>query len=162
MPAPLVAAGAAGAAAIARFIAQKGMKEAVKKFGKKAVDEAKKHGKDMVTKPTSGQSKVKKAVSSQRANSETMRRTAGVAGGTLGAAGYGAGKMSGGSEATKPKAKAKAKAKAKDPRTNPKDFPVYGKSTDSAKAFREAQRKAKRNGQKTFTFEGRRYNTTEK
>ena len=161
MPAPLVAA---GAAAIARFIAQKGMKEAVKKFGKKAVDEAKKHGKDMVTKPTSGQSKVKKAVSGQRANRETMRRTAGVAGGTLGAAGYGAGKMSGGSEATKPKAKAKAKTKpkAKDPRTNPKDFPVYGKSTDSAKAFREAQRKAKRNGQKTFTFEGRRYNTTEK
>ena len=157
MPAPLVAA---GAAAIARFIAQKGMKEAVKKFGKKAVDEAKKHGKDMVTKPTSGQSKVKKAVSGQRANRETMRRTAGVAG----LAGYGAGKMNGGSEATKPKAKAKAKAKpkAKDPRTNPKDFPVYGKSTDSAKAFREAQRKAKRNGQKTFTFEGRRYNTTEK
>ena len=153
MPAPLVAA---GAAAIARFIAQKGMKEAVKKFGKKAVDEAKKHGKDMVTKPTSGQSKVKKAVSGQRANRETMRRTAGVAG----LAGYGAGKMNGGSEATKPKAK--AKPKAKDPRTNPKDFPVYGKSTDSAKAFREAQRKAKRNGQKTFTFEGRRYNTTEK
>lgn len=154
----------AAAAAILSFIGRQGVTQAIKKFGKKAVDEARKHGKDMVTKPTPGQSKVKKAVSGQRANRETMRRTAGVAGGTLGAAGYGAGKMSGGSEATKPKAKAKAKAKpkAKDPRTNPKDFPVYGKSTDSAKAFREAQRKAKRNGQKTFTFEGRRYNTTEK
>ena len=104
MPVPFVAA---GAAAIARFIAQKGMKEAIKKFGKKAVDEARKHGKDMVTKPTPGQSKVKKAVSGQRANRETMRRTAGA----TGLAGYGAGKMSGGSEATKPKAKAKAKLK---------------------------------------------------
>tara|TARA_S200002703_G_scaffold114298_1_gene99770 strand:- start:830 stop:1294 length:465 start_codon:yes stop_codon:yes gene_type:complete len=150
----------AAAAAILSFIGRQGVTQAIKKFGKKAVDEARKHGKDMVTKPTPGQSKVKKAVSGQRANRETMRRTAGA----TGLAGYGAGKMSGGSEATKPKAKAKAKAKpkAKDPRTNPKDFPVYGKSTDSAKAFREAQRKAKRNGQKTFTFEGRRYNTTEK
>ena len=150
MPVPAVAA------AILSFIGRQGVTQAVKKFGKKAVDEARKHGKDMVTKPTSGQSKVKKAVSGQRANRETMRRTAGA----TGLAGYGAGKISSGSETTKPKEK--AKPKAKDPRTNPKDFPVYGKSTDSAKAFREAQRKAKKNGQNTFTFEGRRYNTTEK
>ena len=57
----------------------------------------------------------------------------------------------------KPKAKAKAKAKPSDQRTNPKDYPVYKKGSKSAKAFQEAYGKAKKNGQKTFTFEGRRY-----
>ena len=151
----------AAAAAILSFIGRQGVTQAVKKFGKKAVDEARKHGKDMVTKPTSGQAKVKKAVSGQRANRETMRRTAG----TVGAVGYGAGKMSNGSNTTKPKAKAAPKAKTrvkKDPRVNPSDYPTYRKDSKSAGSFREAQRRAKRNGQKTFTWEGRRYNTKEK
>ena len=56
----------------------------------------------------------------------------------------------------------KAKAKAKDPRVNPSDYPTYRKESKSAVSFREAQRKAKSNGQKTFTWEGRRYNTKEK
>lgn len=151
----------AAAAAILSFIGRQGVTQAVKKFGKKAVDEARKHGKDMVTKPSPGQAKVKKAVSGQRANRETMRRTAG----TVGAAGYGAGKMSNGSNTTKPKAKAAPKAKTrvkKDPRVNPSDYPTYRKDSKSAGSFREAQRRAKRNGQKTFTWEGRRYNTKEK
>ena len=56
----------------------------------------------------------------------------------------------------KPKAKTASKA-GKDQRTNPKDYPTYRKGTPSSKAFQEAYRKAKSNGQKTFTFEGRRY-----
>ena len=54
------------------------------------------------------------------------------------------------------------KSKAKEPRANPKDFPKYSKTTKSAVSFREATRAAKRKGQKTFTWEGRRYNTDEK
>ena len=156
----------AAAAAILSFIGRQGVTQAVKKFGKKAVDEARKHGKDMVTKPTSGQAKVKKAVSGQRANRETMRRTAGTVGAAAGAAGAaGVGKMSNGSNTTKPKAKVAPKAKTivkKDSRVNPSDYPTYRKDSKSAGSFREAQRRAKRNGQKTFTWEGRRYNTKEK
>ena len=155
----------AAAAAILSFIGRQGVTQAVKKFGKKAVDEARKHGKDMVTKPTSGQAKIEKATKGQRVYRGGQRK-AGTVGAAAGAAGAtGVGKMSNGSNKTKPKAKAEPKAKAKakkDPRVNPSDYPTYRKDSKSAGSFREAQRRAKRNGQKTFTWEGRRYSTKEK
>ena len=46
-----------------------------------------------------------------------------------------------------------------DTRINPADFPTYKKNTKSAKAFRDAFAKAVEDGDKTFTFEGREYNT---
>jgi hypothetical protein len=49
-----------------------------------------------------------------------------------------------------------------DERINPEDYPVYKKNTDSAKAFRQAQRDAKKAGADFFKFEGRDYNTREK
>ncbi len=149
----------AAAAAILSFIGRQGVTQAVKKFGKKAVDEARKHGKDMVTKPTSGQAKIEKATKGQRVYRGGQRKagTVGAAAGATGAAGVG--KMSNGSNTTKPKAKTRVK---KDSRVNPSDYPTYRKDSKSAGSFREAQRRAKRNGQKTFTWEGRRYNTKEK
>ncbi len=44
-----------------------------------------------------------------------------------------------------------------DQRTNPSDFPTYKKGSKSAKAFQEAFAKAKKEGNKTFKFEGRTY-----
>ena len=145
-------------ASVARYIAQKGLKEATKKFGKKAVDEAKKHAKDMVTKPTPGQKKIAPVTKSQRATRDTGRKAlaAGAAGG------FAAGKVGNNGNGTKAKPKPKAKAQPRGGRTNPSDYPTYQKSTASAKSFRAAQRAAKAKGNKTFTWEGRRYNTTEK
>lgn len=51
---------------------------------------------------------------------------------------------------------------AKDERSNKEDFPKYGKSTESGKAFKEAFNKAKDAGKATFTYEGRKYNTKDK
>jgi len=150
MPVPVAVA------AVLSFIARQGVKQAIKKFGRKAVDEARKHGRDMVTKPTAGQKKVAQATKGQRATRQSVRRTA-AAGAASTAAGYSAGKSSNDLNTSKPKAVAK-----KDPRDNPSDYPTYRKSSKSAVSFREAQRKAKSNNQKTFTWEGRRYNTKEK
>tara|TARA_R110000796_G_scaffold2224_3_gene8946 strand:- start:196 stop:666 length:471 start_codon:yes stop_codon:yes gene_type:complete len=47
-------------------------------------------------------------------------------------------------------------------RVNPKDYPTYKKGTDSSKAFQEAFRQAVKDKKKTFTFEGRVYNTKKK
>lgn len=61
--------------------------------------------------------------------------------------------------------KAKAediKLKIIDERINPEDYPVYPKNSDSAKAFRQMQREAKKAGASFFEFEGRPYNTIEK
>ena len=49
-----------------------------------------------------------------------------------------------------------------DERINPKDYPVYKKDSESAKAFRQAQRDAKKAGADFFEYEGRSYNTREK
>ena len=49
-----------------------------------------------------------------------------------------------------------------DKRINPADYPVYKKDSESAKAFREMQREAKKAGASFFEFEGRSYNTKEK
>jgi hypothetical protein len=89
--------------AVIRLIQNKGVQEAIKKYGKKAVDEAKKHINDMKTKPSPGQKKISPVTKSQRANRETMRRS----GATGAAVGYAAG------SANKEKPKAKDKAKAK-------------------------------------------------
>ena len=75
MPVPLIAA---GAAVVARFIAKKGLQAAAKKFTKKAITEGKKHAKDMATKPTAGQSKVKAATKGQRAYRTGTRVAAGT------------------------------------------------------------------------------------
>ena len=150
MPAPIVMAAA-------RLLASKGAREAIKKYGKKVVDEARKHVKDVTTKPTPGQTKIAPVTKSQRATRDTGRKGF-IGGAAAGGAAVGAA-MSDKKEApkSKPKAKAKEKAKSSDQRTNPKDYPVYKKGSKSAKAFQEAYGKAKKNGQKTFTFEGRRY-----
>ena len=46
-----------------------------------------------------------------------------------------------------------------DNRIKPADFPTYRKGSKSAKAFRAAFAKAVKDGEKTFKFEGREYNT---
>ena len=142
-------------AAVARLIASSGVPAAIKKYGVKAVNEAKKHMKDMTTKASEGQKKISPVTKSQRATRDTVRKALAVGA----AGGYAAGR-GGSSNETKPKAK--PKARAKDPRANPKDVPKYSKDKKSAVSFREATRAAKRKGQKTFTWEGRRYSTDEK
>jgi hypothetical protein len=145
-------------ATVARFIASSGVPAAIKKYGAKAVNEAKKHLKDMTTKPTSGQKKIAPVTKSQRATRGSFRK--GLA--TGGAGVYAASKLGSNDNGTKTKPKPKAKAQPRGGRTNPSDYPTYGESTTSAKSFRAAQRAAKSKGNKTFTWEGRRYNTTEK
>lgn len=93
--------------AVIRLIQNKGVQEAVKKYGKKAVDEAKKHINDMKTKPSPGQKKINPVTKSQRANRETMRRS----GATGAAVGYAAGSSK--EEKSTPKAKPEAKTAAK-------------------------------------------------
>lgn len=143
-------------AAAARFIAQKGLKEAGKKYSKKVIEEAKKHAKDTVTKKSPGQKRTTKATRGQRTYRSDMKKM-GVG---AGATGYALGNS--GNNGNETKAKPKAKAQPRGGRTNPSDYPTYQKSTASAKSFRAAQRAAKAKGNKTFTWEGRRYNTTEK
>jgi len=83
MPVPLIAA---AASVVARYIAKKGLQAAGKKFTKKAISEGKKHAKDVVTKPTAGQSKIKAATKGQRAYRQGTRVAAG-AGAAAGAVG---------------------------------------------------------------------------
>ena len=154
MPLPALPA----VATVARFIASSGVPAAIKKYGVKAVNEAKKHLKDMTTKPSPGQKKIAPVTKKQRAARSSFRR--GLA--TGGAGVYAASKLGSNGSETKAKPKAKAKAQPRGGRTNPSDYPTYRKSTESAKSFRAAQRAAKAKGNKTFTWEGRRYNTTEK
>ena len=135
--------------AVVAFIARAGIPAAIKKFGAKAVKEAQKHGKDMVTKPKAGQKKSAPATKGQRTYRSGQRKGAAV----------GAGLTALGSVAKK---KSEDKPKATGGRTNPKDFPTYGKKTKSGAAFRKAFKEANAKGQKTFTFEGRRYSTDKK
>ena len=161
----------AAASTIARFVAKKGIQEAFKKYGKKAVKEAGKTNKAIdnalnkiqgVTPKTPGRASKKAGIIVGKKRVKADRVTQRIKGGGLGVAGtLAVTELT--KDKPKPKPKAKAKAKnGKDPRVNPKDFPTYKKTSKSAVSFREAQRKAKRNKQKTFTWEGRRYNTTEK
>jgi hypothetical protein len=90
---------------------------------------------------------------------KTRAKKAGAVAGAAGAAS--AAMRSGGNEESKTTkaapTKSTATAGSKDQRVNPKDFPTYRKSTDSAKAFRDAFKKAKDDDKKTFSFEGRTY-----
>ena len=88
MVAPLVVA---GAAAVARFIASKGMAAAVKKYGKKLAQQGAKHAKDMTTKPKAGQRQVEQATRGQRASRKAQRIGFGV--GAVGAGLTGAAKI---------------------------------------------------------------------
>ena len=82
MPAPLVAA----IPTVASFIARHGATKAVKKYGRKAVTEARKHMKDMTTKKSKGQAQSEKATKGQRTYRSGQRK-AGVAGGAVVAGG---------------------------------------------------------------------------
>jgi len=139
--------------AIVALIARAGIPAAIKKYGAKAVKEAQKHAKDMTSKPTAGQKKINPVTKSQRANRETVRRTTGVGAVAAGGA-YVKGKEEG--------RKSASKASGKDSRSNPSDFPKYTKKSESGAAFRKAFADAKAKGQKTFSFEGRRYSTDKK
>jgi hypothetical protein len=55
------------------------------------------------------------------------------------------------------KPKTRETTKPKDGRINAADFPTYKKGTKSASAFRKAFAEAKKDGKKTFKFEGRSY-----
>lgn len=55
------------------------------------------------------------------------------------------------------KPKTRETTKPKDGRINAADFPTYKKGTESASAFRKAFAEAKKDGKKTFKFEGRSY-----
>jgi hypothetical protein len=56
----------------------------------------------------------------------------------------------------------KNRKKAQGQRVQPKDFPKYKGDSQSAKAFRDMYRQAKKAGYKSFTFEGRRYKVEDK
>tara|TARA_X000001388_G_scaffold74064_1_gene66503 strand:- start:380 stop:778 length:399 start_codon:yes stop_codon:yes gene_type:complete len=130
--------------ALAPLILRSAAVSAAKKYGPKLVKEAKKHYKDLTTPKTAGQSKIEKATKSQRATRDTARKA--VAGGAV------AGAVAGSS----------TKNKSKDNRVDPKAYPTYKKQSKPAKSFREAFSEAKKKKQKTFTWEGRKYNTKEK
>ena len=56
----------AAAAVVAKFILDKGIKAAAKKYTKKAIADGKKHAKDLVTKKTTGQKQTTSATKGQR------------------------------------------------------------------------------------------------
>jgi len=72
-----------------------------------------------------------------------------------GVAGLGAGTLLGGAGTLA------VMSDSEEERINPEDYPTYKKDSDSGKAFREAQRKAKKEKAEFFEFEGREYNVRE-
>ena len=114
-----------------------------------------------------GQEQVKKATEAQAVTAKAQGRAFGY-GGVIGGVTVGLGGLtySNISENELPSIMEKAKAadiplRVIDERINPEDYPVYKKGSDSAKAFRQAQRDAKQAGADFFEYEGRSYNTTE-
>ena len=75
------------AALLAALRVGKAVAPLVKKYGAKAVKEGKKHLKDLKTKQTAGQKKIKPATLGQRATRSAKRKITAVAG-LAGAAGY--------------------------------------------------------------------------
>lgn len=131
----------------ARIIGMAAAKKLMKSGGVKAL-------RDLLTR-NAGQKQIKKAA---QATSEYKK---GVAkGATVGAATV-AGATAGKKATETPKSEASSSS-GSDTRTNPKDYPIYKKPTDSAASFRAAFAKAKKAGKKTFTWEGRKYTTEEK
>ena len=111
-----------------------------------------------------GQKEVKKATEAQAVYKKGQGKAALATTATLGVGDF---IYSNISEDELPSIMEKAEAadiplKVIDERINPEDYPVYKKGSDSAKAFRQAQRDAKKAGADFFTFEGRSYNTREK
>ena len=84
MVAPIIAA---GVMTVARFIAKKGIQQAVKKYGKKAATEAKKHVKDVTTPTREGVKQTRAGVKGM----QNYRRGTRIAGGIGVAAGIGVG-----------------------------------------------------------------------
>ena len=72
-----------------------------------------------------------------------------------GVAGLGAGTLLGGAGTLA------VMSDSEEERINPEDYPTYKKDSDSGKAFREAQREAKKEKAEFFEFEGREYNVRE-
>ena len=95
-----------------------------------------------------------------RAASRTATRAAKVAAPIAGVAA--AAKMKEEKKAPAAKTAISTSKTASDGRTNKEDYPTYKKGTESSAAFRTAFKKAKDAGSKTFTFEGRKYNTKDK
>ena len=111
-----------------------------------------------------GQEKVKKATEAQAVTAKAQAKAAGATAVTLG---IGDLIYSNVSENEVPSLMKKAEAanvpfRVVDERINPEDYPVYKKDSESAKAFRQAQRDAKKAGADFFEYEGRSYNTREK
>jgi hypothetical protein len=160
MPLPALPA----VATVARFIASSGVPAAIKKYGVKAVNEAKKHVKDLGTSKKTQQKRTEKATKGQRTYREGQRKSGAVSSGLTLAGTLGTQKLLEKENKGKVTTRGTRKAASKPAggRVNPSDYPTYRKSTESAKSFRAAQRAAKAKGNKTFTWEGRRYNTTEK
>jgi len=111
-----------------------------------------------------GQKKVEKATKKQAVTAKAQAKAFGYGGLTIG---IGDLIYSNISENEVPSLMKKAEAanvpfRVVDERINPEDYPVYKKDSDSAKAFRQAQRDAKKAGADFFEYEGRSYNTREK
>jgi len=144
MPVPIVLA-----AAIA-LVGRTAATAALKKGGEAALKTIVRQGKQAqkLTKPaTSGQKRVETAVKGQRAYAKGKAKGAG-AGLAIGAGGV--------------KLAQKDKETNTDTRTNARDYPVYKKGSDSSTAFKTAFGAAKKKGQKTFTWEGRKYKVESK
>ena len=134
----------------AKIVGGTAARAALKKGGQAALRAIVRQGdkaKKLAKKPTSGQQQVEKATKAQRAYAKGQVKAGAVAG----AAGVA------GTKAATKKEEKKSTPTPKprpDQRTNPSDFPTYKKGTKSAKAFQEAFAKAKKEGNKTFKFEG--------
>tara|TARA_R110001583_G_scaffold154687_1_gene306397 strand:- start:2 stop:481 length:480 start_codon:yes stop_codon:yes gene_type:complete len=102
MVAPIIAA---GVMTVARFIAKKGIQQAVKKYGKKAATEAKKHVKDVTTPTREGVKQTRAGVKGM----QNYRRGTRIAGGIGVAAGIGVGAVATAKELKKQIKEAKRK-----------------------------------------------------
>jgi len=173
----------AAGATVARYIIKNGAVKAAKKFTKAALSEGKKHADDVLKKnggksaETAANIKKMRPVQTSTANHRKTVRRAGLGGVAIGAVAATKSKISFhnktdktesvAAKSDKPTSKSESAVKptrkpTSDGRTNPKDYPTYGEKTESAGSFRSATAAAKKSGKKTFTWEGRKYNTKEK
>lgn len=143
--------------AAANLIGMAAAKALLKKGGqaalKKVVNNAK-GVKRLTKKATEGQEKIDGVAQYGRAPMKSKVKALAVGAG----AGAAATKASKDKPAKPAKPATTSKPKPRpDQRTNPSDFPTYKKGTTSAKAFQSAFAAAKKEGKKTFKFEGRTY-----
>ena len=123
---------------VARFIAGSGVGAAITKYGKRLVDAAKKEYKDLTSKRTSGQEKVRPATRGQRAFREGRRQGAGAGA----VAGFGAGATTAGDGESKNKKKLSDKTK-KMLSTTPKGKVMSEKKLSKGGALKKAPAEAK-------------------